>query len=104
MTIGHPGGHRATLGRPTHDLAAARHSCSTSSRRRAILPGVGQIRRRIREISENVLRIYNTIGCRHYARVDLRLNEKDEFYFLEINTLPGMTPTSLLPKAAKAAG
>ena len=47
MIIGHPGGHRTTLGRPTHDLAAARHSCTTSSRQRAILPGEDQIRCRI---------------------------------------------------------
>ena len=32
------------------------------------------------------------------------MNEKGEHYLLEINTLPGMTSTSLLPKAAKAAG
>ena len=58
----------------------------------------------VRKISADALKIYNTIGCRHYARSDFRLNEKDEYYFLEINTLPGMTSTSLLPKAAKAAG
>ena len=58
----------------------------------------------VRKISEDALKIYNTIGCRHYARADFRLNGKDEYYFLEINTLPGMTSTSLLPKAANAAG
>ena len=58
----------------------------------------------VRKLSEDALKIYHTIGCRHYARADFRLNEKDEYYFLEINTLPGMTSTSLLPKAAKAAG
>ena len=58
----------------------------------------------VRKISKDALKIYNTIGCRHYARADFRLNEKDECYFLEINTLPGMTSTSLLPKAAKSVG
>ena len=58
----------------------------------------------VRKISEDALKIYNTIGCRHYARADFRLNGKDEYYFLEINTLPGMTSTSLFPKAARAAG
>ena len=58
----------------------------------------------VRKLSEDTLKIYNTLGCRHYARADYRLNEKNEYYFLEINTLPGMTSTSLLPKAAKAAG
>jgi D-alanine-D-alanine ligase len=57
-----------------------------------------------RKISEDAIKIYNTIGCRHYARADFLFNEKDEHYFLEINTLPGMTSTSLFPKAAKAAG
>ena len=58
----------------------------------------------VRKVSEEAIKIYNIIGCRHYARVDFRLNEKDEYYFLEINTLPGLTSTSLFPKAAKAAG
>ena len=57
-----------------------------------------------RIVSENALKIFQEIGCRHYSRVDFRLNEKGECYLLEINTLPGMTSTSLLPKAAKAAG
>ena len=43
------------------------------------------------------------LGCRGAARVDFMLREK-EFYCLEVNTIPGMTETSLLPKAAKAAG
>ena len=57
-----------------------------------------------RSISEDTLKIYQAIGCRHYARADFRINEEGEHYLLEINTLPGMTSTSLLPKAAKAAG
>jgi len=57
-----------------------------------------------RSLSEDALKIYQTIGCRHYARVDFRLNEGGEYFLLEINTLPGMTSTSLLPKAAKSAG
>ncbi len=57
-----------------------------------------------RSLSEDALKIYKTIGCRHYARADFRLNDDGQHYLLEINTLPGMTSTSLLPKAAKAAG
>ena len=56
-----------------------------------------------RKIQADALKIYNSIGCKHYARVDFRLN-RDKHYFLEINTLPGMTATSLFPMAAKAAG
>jgi len=44
------------------------------------------------------------LGCTGYSRVDMRLNEQNEPYVLEVNTLPGMTGTSLVPKAAKAAG
>jgi D-alanine-D-alanine ligase len=47
---------------------------------------------------------YQALGCRHYARVDFRLSEDNQPYCLEVNTLPGMTATSLVPKAAKAVG
>ena len=53
-----------------------------------------------RLISNDALLLYNKIGCRHYARVDFLLN-KYNYYLLEINTLPGLTSTSLLPKSAK---
>ena len=43
-------------------------------------------------------------GCRDYARVDFMLAGADEFYLLEINTLPGMKETSLLPMSARCAG
>ncbi len=43
-------------------------------------------------------------GCRDYARVDFMVGECDEFYLLEINTLPGMKETSLLPMSARCAG
>jgi len=48
-------------------------------------------------------RAYKAIGCRSYARVDIIL-EGNVPYVLEINTIPGMTETSLLPKAALAKG
>ena len=56
-----------------------------------------------RDISSDALLLYNKIGCRHYSRVDFLLNE-DKYYLLEINTLPGLTSTSLLPKSAKHIG
>lgn len=43
-------------------------------------------------------------GCRDYARVDFMLSEKNEPFLLEINTLPGMKETSLLPMSARSAG
>lgn len=47
---------------------------------------------------------FHVLGCSGYARVDFRLNPQGELFCLEVNTLPGMTSTSLVPKAAKAAG
>jgi D-alanine-D-alanine ligase len=43
-------------------------------------------------------------GCRDYARVDFIFSERDGLFLLEINTLPGMTETSLLPMSARCAG
>lgn len=44
------------------------------------------------------------VGIKTYARVDEMLDEEGEIFCLEINTLPGMTPTSLLPQEAAAVG
>lgn len=49
-------------------------------------------------------KIYDAIGCSGLARVDYILDENLDFYFLELNTLPGMTELSLAPMAAQAAG
>ncbi len=39
-----------------------------------------------------------------YARMDIMMNEKNEIFCLEANTLPGMTPTSLVPQEAAVVG
>ena len=44
------------------------------------------------------------LGCKGFSRVDMLLDDRDNLYLLEINTIPGFTEKSLLPKAAKAAG
>src|SRR5947207_1394459 len=44
------------------------------------------------------------VGARYLARIDIMLDERNNPYLLEINTLPGFTPKSLLPEAAKHAG
>jgi D-alanine-D-alanine ligase len=46
---------------------------------------------------------YRTLGCRDIARVDIML-DGDRPMFLEINTMPGFTSHSLVPKAAKSRG
>ncbi len=53
------------------------------------------------KVQEFALRIFKTCDCSVYGRVDFRFDGND-FYFLEINTLPGMTELSLTPMAAKA--
>ncbi len=50
------------------------------------------------------LEAYNLIGCKGAARIDIILDKNSNPYILEINTIPGLTEKSLLPKAAKAAG
>src|SRR4051812_22270918 len=50
------------------------------------------------------LAAYKALGCSGHARPDLRINVRGEAFVLEVNTLPGMTATSLLPKIAKSIG
>jgi D-alanine-D-alanine ligase len=50
------------------------------------------------------LAAFKAIGGRDYSRVDVMVRPNGEPFVLEVNTLPGMTETSLLPKAAAAAG
>jgi len=57
-----------------------------------------------KEIQAIGLTAYKALGCEGYARVDFRFGEDGRFYCLEVNTLPGMTAHSLVPKAAKAVG
>lgn len=47
---------------------------------------------------------HNCIGCRGYSRVDFIVTEDGYPYILEVNTLPGMTETSLLPEIAQKVG
>jgi D-alanine-D-alanine ligase len=57
-----------------------------------------------REIRALALRTYEVLGCAGAARVDFRITPRGRPYVLEINTVPGMTETSLLPMAAAQAG
>lgn len=50
------------------------------------------------------LKVYRVLGATGLARVDFILNDKNEFYCLELNTLPGLTDLSLSPMALKCAG
>ncbi|MBR1761683.1 MAG: D-alanine--D-alanine ligase [Schwartzia sp.] len=56
---------------------------------------------RTRETAEQTFRVF---GCRGVARVDMMLSTEGVPYVIDINTVPGMTETSLVPDAARAAG
>ncbi|MGF1449939.1 MAG: D-alanine--D-alanine ligase [Opitutales bacterium] len=47
---------------------------------------------------------FGACGCRDFARADFMLGDDDTLAFLEINTIPGLTPTSLLPRSAACNG
>ena len=50
------------------------------------------------------LEAHRVLGCRHLSRADIILTARNEPVVLEVNTIPGFTPTSLLPKAAACVG
>ena len=58
----------------------------------------------VERLQAESLRAHEALGCSGFSRVDLRLAEDGSPYVLEVNTLPGMTPISDLPRAAAAAG
>ena len=64
-------------------------------------PLAGPVTARAQDAAETA---FTACGCRDYARVDFILSARDELYLLEINTLPGMKETSLLPMSARCAG
>ena len=55
-------------------------------------------------IKEDTQLLFNQFGCNVYARIDYLIDKNGTPYFLEINTLPGMTSTSLLPKSLASRG
>lgn len=59
------------------------------------------ITKKMQKIAEEV---FTALRLKTYARMDFILSENDEIFCLEANTLPGMTPTSLLPQEAKVVG
>lgn len=55
-------------------------------------------------MSQMALEVYKMIGASGFSRIDFLMDKKGKLYILEINTIPGLTPMSLFPKAANAAG
>lgn len=59
---------------------------------------------KLAELNRLAVDAFAAIGCRGWGRVDFMLDTSGQWYLLEVNTVPGMTETSLVPKAAKQAG
>lgn len=57
-----------------------------------------------KQVLASGLDAHRALGCRGYSRVDFIVDESGAPYILEVNTLPGMTATSLLPEIAKGVG
>ena len=55
-------------------------------------------------LGEAALKLHRALGLSVYSRTDFLLDGEGRAWCLEVNTLPGMTPASLIPKAAAAAG
>jgi D-alanine-D-alanine ligase len=56
------------------------------------------------ELQSESIKAFKALGCKVYGRLDFRISNDYKTYCLEVNTLPGMTSTSLVPKMAKAVG
>ena len=56
------------------------------------------------EVQDLAIRAHTTLGCRDLSRADFVVEPEGRIVLLEVNTLPGMTPTSLYPDGARAAG
>lgn len=59
---------------------------------------------RYRAVLAQALRAHLALGCRGATRVDMIVSDSGNAFVLEVNTVPGLTPTSLLPRIADAAG
>ncbi len=57
-----------------------------------------------RELQELSEKVFKALRLKNYARMDFRMNQQGQVFCLEANTLPGMTPTSLLPQEAAVIG
>ncbi|MDP3989191.1 MAG: D-alanine--D-alanine ligase [bacterium] len=78
------------------------YTCKYDGTTREICPALFKHEEK-REIERVARETYGVLGCRHYARADFILTPMGP-YFLEINTLPGLTEQSLMPKAVEAVG
>ncbi len=108
VTVSVLGGPRRPMALPTIEIVApggfydyaAKY---TKGRSRYLCPAPlpASVNRRVTDLA---VRAYDILGCGGAARVDFRVTSGGKPYVLEVNTIPGMTETSLLPMAAAKAG
>ncbi len=82
-----------------YDYERKYQSGQTEYRSPAVLPWEVE-----EEVKEFASLAYEACGCRDFARADFIVCEDGHAHFLEVNTLPGLTETSLLPKSAACSG
>jgi len=58
----------------------------------------------VKEAQEITMKVHRGLNCRGFSRSELIVDKQGKVWFIELNTIPGLTKTSLLPKAADAAG
>ncbi len=69
-----------------------------------ICPAIIEDKNLVKEIQETAVKVHKALGLADYSRTDFIFNEEKGLYVLEVNTLPGMTETSLYPQELRAAG
>jgi D-alanine-D-alanine ligase len=104
FTVGVLGSEALAVGEiiPQHEIFD--YECKyTPGMTREVFPAAipGELAREMRELA---LAAHRVLKLRDFSRIDFRLDSAGEPFILEANTLPGMTPTSLLPQSAAAVG
>lgn len=57
-----------------------------------------------KKVQDLAIQTHLALGCRHFSRVDMIVDNQENIFILELNSIPGLTSESLFPKAAKASG
>ncbi|MBI5869038.1 MAG: D-alanine--D-alanine ligase [candidate division Zixibacteria bacterium] len=104
LTVGVLGGQTMPVVEiiPTHEIYD--YECKYTSGRTQYICPADLTPEQADEVQRLGLDAFNALGCQGYARTDFRMSKDGRFFCLEVNTLPGMTSLSLVPKAARTAG
>lgn len=104
LTVGVLGGQAMPVVEiiPTHEIYD--YECKYTSGRTQYICPADLTPAQVDEVQRLGFEAFTALGCRGYARTDFRMSKDGRFFCLEVNTLPGMTSLSLVPKAARTAG